>query len=769
MVVGTPAERGQADNMLNGEKGTLMRHTQRTARAWLAALGLTGLVAAPLAQAEEQDVILVLDGSGSMWGQIEGEAKITIARSVVGQVIDDLPDAQRLGLVAYGHNREGDCSDIEEVVAVGTDRDAVRSAVNSINPKGKTPLSASVQFAAEKLRYTENKATVILVSDGRETCDLDPCAIGNALEQAGIDFTAHVIGFDVVEQADQEQLQCLADNTGGTYLNASSAEELSEALEQTVAEAPVQEPVTETRMVLRATDLAQGPEIETGLNWRIVQSGGGDEVYTVSDAGRSEAEISPGVYDVFVEWPERGLSGSAETVQVAQSIEKTVTIALEQSFDATLRTEPEGAAPVSSDLVVYWTGPERQSDWVTITEIGGSPSSYKTYKYVEQGGNPLALRMPAEPGTYELRYVLGRPARVLASLQIEATPVGASLEAPDTVAAGAMFDVTWSGPGYNDDWLTVVLPEAGDKAYTDYAYTRQGETLELRAPLEPGEYELRYVQAGQEVIARRALTVTAVEAAMDAPDTVEVGTYHQIGWTGPGDNNDWLTIVRPGEPANRYTDYAYTREGDVLTLRMPLEPGNWELRYVQNGKKVLAVKALQVTDRTVPLAASDRAVVGSAVEVGFDGTANKNDWLTVVAPDAAENRYGDYEYARNGSPATLKMPVEPGTYELRYVLDGRRVIGRQPIVVEDADASVSGPASVTREQRFNVDWSGPGNHNDWVTIVAPDAADNRYGDYAYTREGNPVLLRAPKEPGTYELRYVLDNKRVIARRSITVE
>lgn len=746
-----------------------MRDAYRAGRALLTAIGLTGLFAAPLAQAEEQDVILVLDGSGSMWGQIDGEAKITIARTVVGQVIDDLPGDQRLGLVAYGHNRKGDCSDIEEVVTVGTDRDTVRSAVNAINPKGKTPLSASVQFAAEKLRYTENKATVILVSDGRETCDLDPCAVGNALEQAGVDFTAHVIGFDVVEQADQEQLQCLADNTGGTYLNASSAEELSDALEQTVAEVPVQEPITETRMVLRATDLAQGPEIETGLSWRIAQSGGGDEVFAVSNAGVSEVEIAPGVYDIFVDWPERGLSGSAETVQVAQSIEKTVTIALEQSFEATLRTEPEGAAPVSSDLVVYWTGPERQSDWVTITKVDGSPSSYKTYKYVEQGGNPLELRMPAEPGTYELRYVLGRPARVLARLLIEATPVGASMEAPDSVAAGAMFDVTWDGPGYNDDWITVVAPDAGDRAYTDYEYTRKGETLTLRAPLEPGDYELRYVQAGQEVIARKPLAVAAVEAAMDAPDSVEVGTYHEIGWTGPAGRNDWLTIVRPGEAANRYTDYAYTRDGDRLTLRMPLEPGNWELRYVQDGKKVLAAQPLEVTDRSVDLVAADSAVVGSAVEVAFDGAENRNDWLTVVAPDAAENRYGDYEYARDGSPANLKMPVEPGEYELRYVLDGKRVIGTRSITVEDADASVSGPATVTTEQRFNVDWAGPGNHNDWVTIVAPDAADNRYGDYGYTREGNPVELRAPKDPGTYELRYVLDNKRVIARSSITVE
>ena len=746
-----------------------MGYSNRAARALLTAIGFTGLIAAPLAQADEQDVILVLDGSGSMWGQIEGEAKISIARTVVGQVLDDMPDDQRLGLVAYGHNRKGDCGDIEEVVSVGTDRSAVLSAVNGINPKGKTPLSAAVQFAAEKLKYTEDKATVILVSDGRETCDLDPCAVGNALEQAGIDFTAHVIGFDVVEQADQEQLQCLADNTGGLYLNASSAEELSSALEQTVAEVPVQDVVTETRMLLRATDLAQGPEIESGLSWRIVEAGGGDEVYSETNAGRREIEVAPGVYDVFVEWPEAGLSGSASGVQVAQSIQKVVTVALEQSFEATLRTDPEGAAPVSSEIIVHWTGPEREGDWVTVTDVDGGPSSYKTYKYTKAGGNPLALRMPAEPGVYELRYVLGRPARVLARLEIEATPVGATLEAPESVAAGTEFDVTWDGPGYNDDWITVVAPDAAEKAYTDYAYTRNGQTLPLKAPLEAGEYELRYVQAGQEVIARRAITVTAVAATMDAPDTAEIGSYHDIAWTGPGGNGDWLTVVRPDARANAYTDYAYTREGDVLTLRMPLEPGNYELRYVQDGKKVLAAKNMVMTDLTVPLTAPDSAGAGSTIEVGFEGPGWQGDWLTVVAPDAAENRYGDYVYAREGTPVQLKMPVQPGTYELRYVLDGRRVVGTKAITVEDVSANLMAPAKVKAGKRFNVAWAGPGNHADWITIVAPDAAERRYGDYSYPRYGNPLELTAPTEPGTYELRYVLDGERVIMRKAITVE
>lgn len=61
--------------------------------------------------------ILVMDGSGSMWGQIEGQAKITIAQDVVRDLLGTLPGDLDLGLTVYGHRRKGDCSDIETVVA----------------------------------------------------------------------------------------------------------------------------------------------------------------------------------------------------------------------------------------------------------------------------------------------------------------------------------------------------------------------------------------------------------------------------------------------------------------------------------------------------------------------------------------------------------------------------------------------------------------------------------------------------------------------------
>ncbi|MDH3644571.1 MAG: VWA domain-containing protein, partial [Gammaproteobacteria bacterium] len=169
-------------------------------------------------QAPENATMLVLDASGSMWGQIDGVTKIEIARDVVAAMVNDWNPEHHLGLIAYGHRREGDCDDIETLIPIGTiDAEGFRSTLNSVKPKGKTPLSAAVQQAASVLDFESRTATVILVSDGRETCGLDPCLVADQLEKAGIDFTAHVIGFDINAPQDIAQLECMAERTGGRY------------------------------------------------------------------------------------------------------------------------------------------------------------------------------------------------------------------------------------------------------------------------------------------------------------------------------------------------------------------------------------------------------------------------------------------------------------------------------------------------------------------------------------------------------------------------
>lgn len=201
----------------------------------LPALLLASALMAPVAAQAEGRSIIVLDASGSMWGQIEGRAKLEIAREALASVLSGMDPETEIGLMAYGHREKGSCTDIELVVppAKGSAQ-AIIDAANAMRFLGKTPLSDAVKKAAEDLRYTEDAATVILITDGIETCEADPCALGAALEEAGVNFTAHVVGFGLTEE-EGRAVACLAENTGGKYIQASDAGGLVEALQTTVA------------------------------------------------------------------------------------------------------------------------------------------------------------------------------------------------------------------------------------------------------------------------------------------------------------------------------------------------------------------------------------------------------------------------------------------------------------------------------------------------------------------------------------------------------
>ena len=200
---------------------------------WMTTLGLAA-----------DRVIIVLDASGSMWAQIDGKPKLEIARESLRTVLQSVPADREIGFMAYGHREKASCDDIELIVPPQAgSAGAISAAADSLKFLGRTPLTAAVKQAAEALKYTEDKATVVLITDGLETCDGDPCALGKELKAAGIDFTADVVGFGLT--ADEgKQVACLAENTGGKYIQASDEKALQDALVETVAApAPAPEPV----------------------------------------------------------------------------------------------------------------------------------------------------------------------------------------------------------------------------------------------------------------------------------------------------------------------------------------------------------------------------------------------------------------------------------------------------------------------------------------------------------------------------------------------
>ncbi len=617
-------------------------------------IGGSGVVQAQ----ERPDTILVLDASGSMWGQIDGVNKVVIAREVIGQIVADFPDDQNLGLTVYGHRTRGECTDIETIVPPGLDnRAAILEAVNTINPRGMTPMTDAVIAAAQSLRFSEQKATVILVSDGIETCNPDPCAAARVLEETGVDFTAHVVGFDVTDAEALRQMQCLADETGGQFLTAANADELAAALETVaVAAQPEPEPVPGQVSFVAVVGSEAGPVVDGPVEWTI-SDGTADIAADIAGNPLDPVDLMAGDFTVTAYSAVLETSASAGFT-VPGPGEMTVTVVFPETVPTATLTAPDQAA-LGSTIEVGWVGPADDLDNIQIGLPGDT--GYSSYTYVADG-NPVSLVMPGQTGTYELRY-RWREGTTIATRPIEVVEAPLALTAPETVPAGSTFEVVWSGPDATYDNIQIGKP--GESGYFNYVYTSNGNPVLLAAPNEPGVYELRYVFRDSETLLTRPITVSEVAIALKAADTAPVGGTLPVQWAGPGAELDFIGVGLVGDDS--YVTYAYLRGENPVVVELPALPGDYELRYQSGqGEAILARKAITLTPVTVTLAGPKEAAGGSTIAVEWTGPGYEGDFIGVGL--ASEPGYISYAYINGQNPVQVQVPDTAGDYEIRYFL-----------------------------------------------------------------------------------------------------
>lgn len=189
-------------------------------------------------------VMFILDASNSMWGQIGGKAKIQIAKEVLKSQVAALPAGTKAGLIAYGHRfakELNDCEDMELVSGYSLDSpQLVDEALNYVVPKGQTPIARTLEESINWVKgpIHENPVTnptVVLITDGAESCDGNPCLAAKKLADAGINTKIHVVGFGLNEQQ-RGQVQCIAENGHGKYFDATDATGLNDALKQVEVE-----------------------------------------------------------------------------------------------------------------------------------------------------------------------------------------------------------------------------------------------------------------------------------------------------------------------------------------------------------------------------------------------------------------------------------------------------------------------------------------------------------------------------------------------------
>ncbi len=288
---------------------------------------------------EQSRVMFILDGSNSMWGQIDGTAKITIAKEVMTDLITGWDESVPVGLMIYGHRRKDDCLDVETITTPDRiDRRPLIEKVQSISPKGKTPISLALTQASSELLLqrlqnpsisNQTKTSLVLVSDGLETCNGDPCATARSLDIANPGTDVHVIGFDLTDE-ESAALQCIADASGGTFFRANNARDLQDALRKTVEiagaapdsppapapEAPGPEPArAEPSMLLYAKFCETCERIEAGKVHWIVESADGEKLFDgLGILFPDDPEFEPGTYKATVRYLSGVLVRDAELV-----------------------------------------------------------------------------------------------------------------------------------------------------------------------------------------------------------------------------------------------------------------------------------------------------------------------------------------------------------------------------------------------------------------------------------------------------------------------
>ncbi len=201
----------------------------------LAALS-AGLLWAGAAQAQEPArLMLVMDGSGSMWERLEGRPKLEIAREGIGEALRGLTPGREIGLTSFGHRRKGDCGDVELVVppAAGA-AEEVFAVVDSMRFLGKTPLAGAARLAAEALSYEEAPATLLIVTDGGADCAPEACAQARELAEKGAALRIHVASLGRSPEAGAGAA-CFAEATGGRRFQAQDAAELAAGLREALA------------------------------------------------------------------------------------------------------------------------------------------------------------------------------------------------------------------------------------------------------------------------------------------------------------------------------------------------------------------------------------------------------------------------------------------------------------------------------------------------------------------------------------------------------
>lgn len=158
--------------------------------------------------------------------RIAGPSRMEVAQDILRQTVMDSPDDLPISMTVF----EG--CDAVTTRNYGTgNRGGMLDRIGRLRPDAGTPLARALEQAARNLdgaNDPDNPVTMVLITDGDDSCGGDPCAAARAIKARNPGLV-----IDVLDMSQTDEVRCVAEATGGTFRRGDgTAENLLEELQQ---------------------------------------------------------------------------------------------------------------------------------------------------------------------------------------------------------------------------------------------------------------------------------------------------------------------------------------------------------------------------------------------------------------------------------------------------------------------------------------------------------------------------------------------------------
>ena len=276
-------------------------------------------------------ILFILDASNSMNAKWDTQTRLEAAKELLAQAVDSLKGTPNLeiALRVYGHQSPitatyQDCNDTKLEIPFGADNfDKVKSRIKSIEAKGTTPIARSLEAAAEDFPDQKSRNIIILITDGLEACDNDPCVIAKKLKDKGVKVTPFVIGLGM-DLSYLEKFNCI-----GEYADAETKDAFRNVLNNVVSKA-----LLNTTVQINLNDISKQPK-ETDVTLFLYESGTKNLkytfVHTINRFGNPDTLIiDPSIkYDLVVNTLPKI---EKKNIVLQRNIHNTITVDAPQGF-----------------------------------------------------------------------------------------------------------------------------------------------------------------------------------------------------------------------------------------------------------------------------------------------------------------------------------------------------------------------------------------------------------------------------------------------------